>query len=76
MINEFKNLDLICEGGNIVPRNVNGIGSYSDTLGVNQVCTLAGAQSGQAYVHGRDYINASESRHSPDERGTRLLTSG
>lgn len=60
MINEFKHLDLVCEGGNIVPRNINGITQYSDVLGANQVCTLAGAKSGQPFVLGADYINASE----------------
>lgn len=57
MMNEFKDLDLLCSGSSIVP---SGSG-YSTSVGMNQVCTLAGAKPGQQYVRGADYIQAGES---------------
>ena len=40
LINEFKDLDLLCEGSSIVPHNVAGNNSYGSTVGLYQVCTL------------------------------------
>ena len=57
MMNEFKSLELLCTGSNIVP---SGPG-YSPTLGPNQVCTLLGSKAGEQYVKGSDYINAGSS---------------
>jgi ATP-binding cassette subfamily G (WHITE) protein 2 (SNQ2) len=55
MSNEFKRINLLCEGIYITP-----IGpGYPATLGPNQVCTLAGATPGNPIVPGRDYIYAS-----------------
>lgn len=54
MINEFEDLDLLCTGASIVP---SGAG-YSTTVGINQVCTLAGAKAGEQFVSGKDYIDA------------------
>lgn len=55
MINEFKDLNLLCTGSSIVP---SGPG-YGTTVGPNQICTLAGAKAGEQYVSGADYIDAS-----------------
>jgi len=55
MINEFKRITLACNGAYIAP---SGAG-YPDTLGDNQVCTLAGSTPGQPNVPGSDYIQAS-----------------
>ncbi|KAF9512472.1 hypothetical protein BS47DRAFT_1363141 [Hydnum rufescens UP504] len=56
MENEFKRIDLSCEGGNIVPRNMDGLTQYGTTLGPNQVCTLAGSTPGSTIVTGAAYI--------------------
>ncbi|KAF2851942.1 ABC transporter [Plenodomus tracheiphilus IPT5] len=53
MMNEFKHLDLTCEGASIVP---SGAG-YTDTNA--QVCTLPGSRAGSSIVSGTDYIQAS-----------------
>ncbi|KAA1138815.1 hypothetical protein PGTUg99_015044 [Puccinia graminis f. sp. tritici] len=55
MANEFKRLDILCEGGFILP---NGPG-YPTTLGPNQICTLRGSKPGNPIVSGADYIAAS-----------------
>ncbi|KAF8305589.1 hypothetical protein DL93DRAFT_2172546 [Clavulina sp. PMI_390] len=52
MMNEFRDLDLLCSGSSIVP---SGSG-YPTDVSANQVCTLAGAVAGQTYVKGSDYI--------------------
>jgi ABC-type multidrug transport system permease subunit len=55
MINEFKDLNLLCIAPSIVP---SGAG-YPTNVGANQVCTLRGAVAGQQYVTGTEYIAAS-----------------
>ncbi|KNE98935.1 hypothetical protein PSTG_07780 [Puccinia striiformis f. sp. tritici PST-78] len=55
MANEFKGLDISCEGPYILP---NGPG-YPAILGPNQICTLRGSKSGNPIVVGADYIRAS-----------------
>lgn len=60
MANEFKRINLLCDGNYILPSNVGGaFPQYPTTLGANQVCTLAGSVPGQQFVRGRDYIYAS-----------------
>lgn len=60
MINEFKDLQLECVGSYITPRNVNGnLPQYSNSVGDFQSCTLPGATTGQQFVPGMDYLNAS-----------------
>ncbi|GAA5969290.1 hypothetical protein JCM8115_006751 [Rhodotorula mucilaginosa] len=54
MDNEFKRIDLFCDGSYITPYG----GNYPTTLGANQVCTLPGSQPGNPYVPGRDYLQA------------------
>ncbi|KAJ3718556.1 ABC-2 type transporter-domain-containing protein [Lentinula raphanica] len=58
MENEFRRIDLTCDGAYIVPRNGNGVTKYPDGLGPNQVCTLFGASSGSTSVTGHQYIFA------------------
>jgi ATP-binding cassette subfamily G (WHITE) protein 2 (SNQ2) len=55
---EFSRINLECTGESIVPRNTATVNIYPDSLGENQVCTLAGSTAGQAFVPGRDYISA------------------
>lgn len=55
MANEFKRLDILCEGPYVLP---NGPG-YPTTLGPNQICTLRGSKPGSPIVSGADYIRAS-----------------
>ncbi|KAI9610870.1 hypothetical protein H4Q26_008714 [Puccinia striiformis f. sp. tritici PST-130] len=55
MANEFKGLDISCEGPYILP---NGPG-YPAILGPNQICTLRGSKPGNPIVAGADYIRAS-----------------
>ncbi|KAG8903275.1 hypothetical protein FRB99_003542 [Tulasnella sp. 403] len=57
MENEFKRVNLLCDGNYITPRNAPGQNTYPDDLGPNQVCTFFGAQPGQPYVRGADYID-------------------
>ncbi|CAH7685997.1 ABC-2 type transporter-domain-containing protein [Phakopsora pachyrhizi] len=52
MINEFRRIDLLCEGGNLAPRG----DGYPQQLGPNQACTFLGSQPGVSVVRGRDYI--------------------
>ncbi|GAA5965734.1 hypothetical protein JCM21900_006739 [Sporobolomyces salmonicolor] len=60
MSNEFKRINLLCDSTYILPHNLNGaFPQYPSELGPNQVCTLAGSRPGNAYVAGRDYIQAS-----------------
>ncbi|GAA6025142.1 hypothetical protein JCM11491_000230 [Sporobolomyces phaffii] len=60
MSNQFKRVDLLCDGSYILPSNLGGqFPQYPSTLGANQVCTLAGSVPGQQYVRGRDYLYAS-----------------
>ncbi|GAA5847541.1 hypothetical protein JCM3766R1_000227 [Sporobolomyces carnicolor] len=60
MSNEFKRIDLLCDGSYILPSNLGGnFPQYPSALGPNQVCTLAGSVPGQQYVRGRDYIYSS-----------------
>ncbi|KAJ3718555.1 ABC-2 type transporter-domain-containing protein [Lentinula raphanica] len=58
MENEFRRINLTCDGAYIVPRNGNGVNKYPDGLGPNQVCTLFGASSGSTSVTGHQYIFA------------------
>ncbi|CEQ38617.1 SPOSA6832_00050, partial [Sporobolomyces salmonicolor] len=56
----FKRINLLCDSTYILPHNLNGaFPQYPSELGPNQVCTLAGSRPGNAYVAGRDYIEAS-----------------
>ncbi|GAA5882789.1 hypothetical protein JCM16303_002456 [Sporobolomyces ruberrimus] len=60
MSNEFKRIDLLCDGSYILPSNLGGaFPQYPGSLGPNQVCTLAGSVPGEQYVRGRDYIYSS-----------------
>ncbi|KAN0064189.1 ATP-binding cassette transporter snq2 [Thecaphora frezii] len=59
MINEFKDLSLACVGTYITPRNPAGQNIYPNDIGPNQACTLPGAVSGQQFVAGPAYIEAS-----------------
>jgi len=43
MVNEFKDLELLCPDASIVP---SGPG-YNSALGLNQVCTLLGTRVGE-----------------------------
>ncbi|KAF5389999.1 hypothetical protein D9757_003902 [Collybiopsis confluens] len=56
MENEFRRINLTCDGAYIIPRNGNGVTKYPNRLGDNQVCTLFGAQSGSTFVTGRQYV--------------------
>ncbi|THH33132.1 hypothetical protein EUX98_g1017 [Antrodiella citrinella] len=56
--NEFSRINLDCNGAYVVPRNSPGSNTYPDTLGPNQVCTLAGAEPGNTIVSGRSYLSA------------------
>lgn len=58
MENEFKRINLLCEGTSVIPRNIGDITKYPNDVGPNQVCTLAGSQSGNQFIAGRDYISA------------------
>ncbi|BGP44752.1 ATP-binding cassette transporter snq2 [Rhodotorula kratochvilovae] len=59
MENEFKRINLLCEGSYITPNSLGGaLPQYPTALGPNQVCTLAGSTAGNAIVPGRDYISA------------------
>ena len=55
LINEFKRINLACEGSYIAP---SGAG-YPNNLGDNQVCTLAGSVPGDPNVSGSAYLQAS-----------------
>ena len=59
MANEFRNIDLTCDGAYVTPRNIGNITKFPVVLGPNQVCTLPGALPGAVIVPGRDYIAAS-----------------
>jgi ATP-binding cassette, subfamily G (WHITE), member 2, SNQ2 len=50
MMNEFKRIDLTCEGTSLIP-----YGSGYDNID-HQVCTLPGSQPGNQQVSGTDYI--------------------
>jgi ATP-binding cassette subfamily G (WHITE) protein 2 (SNQ2) len=52
MINEFKRVNLLCSEPYLIPYG----SSYDNVALGNKVCTLAGSQTGQAYVDGRNYI--------------------
>ncbi|KAF9067342.1 hypothetical protein BDP27DRAFT_1383972 [Rhodocollybia butyracea] len=58
MENEFRRIDLTCDGAYVVPRNVGDVTKYPDTLGVNQVCTLFGATAASTTVSGHEYLFA------------------
>ncbi|KAJ1023783.1 hypothetical protein NDA18_004765 [Ustilago nuda] len=66
MMNEFKDLSLACVGQYIVPRNPAGSSQYPNNVGENQVCVLPGAQPGQQFVSGNDYLRASFGYDSSD----------
>lgn len=53
MMNEFKRVDLTCEGASVIP---SGPG-YNDIN--SQVCTLPGSKAGSTIVSGNDYIKTS-----------------
>ncbi|KAG8862307.1 hypothetical protein FRB96_001886 [Tulasnella sp. 330] len=57
MENEFKHVNLECNGNYITPRNAPGQTTYPDTVGPNQVCTFFGGAAGQEAVLGSSYIN-------------------
>jgi ATP-binding cassette subfamily G (WHITE) protein 2 (SNQ2) len=52
MINEFMRIELRCDAPYLIPFG----GQYTDASLLNKVCTLAGSQSGNAYVSGKAYI--------------------
>ncbi|GAA93595.1 hypothetical protein E5Q_00239 [Mixia osmundae IAM 14324] len=56
MSNEFRHLEMTCDGSYITPRNVGGLTQYPTELGPNQVCTLQGSVAGSPTVAGSDYI--------------------
>ncbi|KAK2460203.1 hypothetical protein APHAL10511_007794 [Amanita phalloides] len=56
MENEFKRIELTCDGNSVVPRNGPGLNIYPNTLGLNQACTLFGAVSGSNIIRGTDYL--------------------
>ncbi|KAF7797165.1 hypothetical protein EIP86_008357 [Pleurotus ostreatoroseus] len=56
--NEFRDLDLECNGAYIVPRDGGNVTKYPSGLGPNQVCTLFGAEPGSSVVHGPAYVSA------------------
>ncbi|KAF6754266.1 ABC-transporter [Ephemerocybe angulata] len=56
MENEFMRISLTCDGTSVIPRNGFGITKYPDTLGLNQACTLFGAESGNSLISGTNYI--------------------
>ncbi|KAI9501140.1 ABC-2 type transporter-domain-containing protein [Coemansia spiralis] len=58
--NEYKNMRYPCASRSLVPSGP-GIGI------ANQVCTIAGANPGQLYVRGRDYLERNYSIHVGDE---------
>jgi ATP-binding cassette subfamily G (WHITE) protein 2 (SNQ2) len=58
MINEFRNIDLVCTGNFISPRNIGNITKYPVELGANQVCTLVGSTPGNPIVTGNEYLFA------------------
>jgi ABC-type multidrug transport system ATPase subunit/ABC-type multidrug transport system permease subunit len=53
MMNEFKRIDLTCEGTSLIP-----FGPGYDDIN-HQVCTLAGSQAGSNVVRGTDYLQTS-----------------
>lgn len=53
MVNEFKDLDMLCVEQSLVPRGT----TYNDTT--FQVCILAGSQPQKDKVAGTDYLSAS-----------------
>ncbi|RDI85073.1 hypothetical protein Vi05172_g5060 [Venturia inaequalis] len=70
MMNEFKRIDLTCEGTSLVP---SGPG-YTDLN--HQVCTLAGSVPGQARVSGSAYIGSAFSYDPSDLWGYWGITIG
>ncbi|ORY35845.1 ABC-2 type transporter-domain-containing protein [Naematelia encephala] len=58
--NEFSRIDLTCDTSYIIPHNIPaaGITGFPDTVGPNQLCSLAGSVAGQNSVTGSDYMNA------------------
>lgn len=56
MVNEFKRVDLQCDGAYIVPY---GPGFPATVANTQQVCTLGGATAGQNSVSGMDYVSTS-----------------
>lgn len=58
MINEFRNIDLLCSGSFISPRNIGNITKYPTELGPNQVCSLVGSTPGNPIVTGNEYLFA------------------
>ncbi|ETS61335.1 hypothetical protein PaG_04356 [Moesziomyces aphidis] len=59
-------ISLACVGTYIVPRNPPGSNAYPNDVGANQVCTLPGAQPGNQFVAGNDYLRASFGYDSSD----------
>lgn len=53
MENEFKRLDMTCEGSSLIPNGP----SYTDIS--HQVCSLAGSTAGSAFISGSSYIEQS-----------------
>ncbi|KAG9009142.1 hypothetical protein FRB94_012414 [Tulasnella sp. JGI-2019a] len=57
MENEFKHVNLECDGNYVTPRNAPGQTTYPSTVGPNQVCTFFGGQPAQEAVQGSNYID-------------------
>ncbi|KAJ7596495.1 ABC-2 type transporter-domain-containing protein [Mycena floridula] len=66
MENEFSRISLTCDGTSVIPRNTGAITKYPTGVGLNQVCTLAGATNGSTAIPGRDYIFAGFGIHLSD----------
>ncbi|KAK4998463.1 hypothetical protein LTR28_013674 [Elasticomyces elasticus] len=61
MMNEFRRIDLTCDGANLVPSGP----SYGDIT--HQSCTLPGSTAGSAAVSGTRYIETAFSYNSADQ---------
>ncbi|KAE9401914.1 pleiotropic drug resistance ABC transporter [Gymnopus androsaceus JB14] len=58
MENEFRRINLTCDGTYIIPRNGGDVTKYPAGLEDNQVCTLFGSTGGAATVSGHQYVFA------------------
>ncbi|GAA6008132.1 hypothetical protein JCM10207_007040 [Rhodosporidiobolus poonsookiae] len=68
MINEFKRLQLTCDGSYIFPNSLDGqLPQYPEVLSEFQVCTLAGSSGGSRIISGLDYIRATYSYELSDQ---------
>ncbi|WOO79751.1 ABC transporter G family member 14 [Vanrija pseudolonga] len=56
--NEFYRIDMICDNNYIIPRNIPAanVTGFPDTVGPNQLCSIAGSVAGQSLVTGSQYM--------------------